>query len=134
AGFSSANLARNMLLAALIGSLLGGVVRAAFRHSGRPQAEVITGALIGGLGAPLAVLLMAVDSDLGVWGFIALIAFVLMGKATGKKDEDLDFVYSPSVVAGKADKTEKLLHFLAQQDSSVEPEALRQVAQSTFLQ
>ena len=49
-----------------------------------------------------------------------------------KKDEDLDFVYKPAQVAGKANKTHKLLEFLARQDESMKPEILRLLAETTF--
>jgi len=45
----------------------------------------------------------------------------------------LDFVYTPTQVAGKRDKTMKLLEFLSRQDPSMAPGALRQQAEATFL-
>jgi predicted lipid-binding transport protein (Tim44 family) len=48
-------------------------------------------------------------------------------------DEDLDFVYSPSVVARKADKTRKLLEFIARTDAVFDPTALQQRATQTFV-
>lgn len=48
--------------------------------------------------------------------------------------EDLDFVYKPARVARKADKTRKLLEFLARQDLAMTPKALQDQAEATFLQ
>ena len=50
-----------------------------------------------------------------------------------KKGENLDFVYPRNQITPKAEKTEKLLAFLSRQDSSVSPEALRHLAEATFL-
>jgi predicted lipid-binding transport protein (Tim44 family) len=61
-----------------------------------------------------------------------VIIFVLYRKAKRRKSENLDFVYSASVVSRKAVRTEKLLQFLSRQDRSVEPETLRQLAESSF--
>jgi predicted lipid-binding transport protein (Tim44 family) len=50
-----------------------------------------------------------------------------------KKGENLDFVYPRNQITPKAEKTEKLLAFLSRQDSSVSSEALRNLAEATFL-
>ena len=55
-----------------------------------------------------------------------------MRKVRRSKSQNLDFVYSASVVARKAARTEKLLQFLSRQDPSVAPETLRQLAGSCF--
>ena len=63
-----------------------------------------------------------------------LIVFVaIASRFSKKKSENLDFVYSRNQITPKAEKTEKLLAFLSRQDSSVSPEALRQLAEATFL-
>ena len=61
--------------------------------------------------------------------FFGILFFVRSKKG---KSENLDFVYSPKDVARKAEKTDKLLAFLSQQDPSVAPEALRKLAESVF--
>jgi predicted lipid-binding transport protein (Tim44 family) len=67
-----------------------------------------------------------------VWCVIFFgILFLIRGKKS--KSENLDFSYSPKDVSEKSGKTEKLLLFLGQQDPSLQPEELRQRAQSTFL-
>jgi predicted lipid-binding transport protein (Tim44 family) len=63
---------------------------------------------------------------------ILMIMVILRRRARRSKSENLDFVYSPSAVARKAGRTEKLLQFLSRQDPSVAPEALRKDAESTF--
>ena len=67
------------------------------------------------------------------WGGIVLL--VVISKLAKKRgeDENLDFVYTPSQVAGKSGKTMKLLEFLAKQDQAVAPEVLRKQAETTFL-
>jgi predicted lipid-binding transport protein (Tim44 family) len=51
----------------------------------------------------------------------------------GRKSENLDFVYDRRQISRKAEKTEKLLAFISQQDQALSPETLRTLAQSTFL-
>ena len=63
--------------------------------------------------------------------FLIIFIAMLRGKKN-KKSENLDFVYDRNKVSSKAGKTEKLLIFLGQQDPSVKPEGLRQLADSTF--
>ncbi len=60
---------------------------------------------------------------------VLVIMVILKRRARRSKSENLDFVYSPSVVARKADRTETLLQFLSRQDPSVASEALRKVAE-----
>jgi predicted lipid-binding transport protein (Tim44 family) len=64
--------------------------------------------------------------------FIVIVVHILRSKK-GSKSENLDFVYDRRQVARKAEKTEKLLAFISQQDQALSPEALRTLAQSTFL-
>ena len=61
-----------------------------------------------------------------------LIVILAARSQKNKKSENLDFVYDRNKVSSKAGKTEKLLIFLGQQDPSVKPEGLRQLADSTF--
>ena len=61
-----------------------------------------------------------------------LFAFLAWRNKRKKKSENLDFVYGREKIDPKAGKTEKLLIFLAQQDSSVKPEELRKLVDSTF--
>ncbi len=70
---------------------------------------------------------------LTIWfGTFGGIIFYVIKKARGSKKENLDFVYSKAAIAKKAGRTEKLLQFLSQQDQSVSPDSLRQLAESTF--
>ena len=49
------------------------------------------------------------------------------------KNQNLDFTYDRKAIAPKAAKTEKLLSFLSRQDTTVSPETLRKLAETTFL-
>ena len=64
--------------------------------------------------------------------FIVVVVHILRSKQ-GSKSENLDFVYSRKQISRKAEKTEKLLTFISRQDQAFSPEALRALAQSTFL-
>ncbi len=50
-----------------------------------------------------------------------------------KKNQNLDFIYDRKAIAPKAAKTEKLLSFLSRQDTTVSPETLRKLVETTFL-
>jgi predicted lipid-binding transport protein (Tim44 family) len=65
--------------------------------------------------------------------FFGIIFVIIKAAARSKQSENLDYVYSPSKVARKADKTLKLLQFLARQDQAMAPDALRAQATATFL-
>jgi intein/homing endonuclease/predicted lipid-binding transport protein (Tim44 family) len=65
--------------------------------------------------------------------FILIFIRIIYVARKKKREENLDFVYSRSQIAPKADKTEKLLAFISQQDPLVIPENLRQQAEATFL-
>jgi predicted lipid-binding transport protein (Tim44 family) len=78
------------------------------------------------------------DDAGAVFAVVFLIVFILffifiIRSQKGRKSENLDFVYDRKEVARKAEKTEKLLSFISQQDQSLSPETLRTLAQSTFL-
>ena len=69
--------------------------------------------------------------------FVSVITFILVlvflsRRMGSRKSENLDFVYSPSAVARKANRTAKLLQFLSRQDPSMAPETLRKLAEATF--
>ncbi|MCY2931635.1 MAG: TIM44-like domain-containing protein [Planctomycetota bacterium] len=49
-----------------------------------------------------------------------------------KKEQDLDYVYPPSAVAGKAGKTLKLLEFIARTDTDFTPKTLADQAEGVF--
>ena len=73
-----------------------------------------------------------------VFAFFFLIVFIIvfvrvLHSQKGRKSENLDFVYDRKEIARKAEKTEKLLSFISQQDSTLLPEALKNLAGSTFL-
>jgi predicted lipid-binding transport protein (Tim44 family)/uncharacterized membrane protein YgcG len=72
-----------------------------------------------------------------IFGFIgicvALVFVKVIVASPNKGDENLDFSYSPSQVAPKAEKTRQLLEFIARQDPSFTLAALEQVTRTTFL-
>ena len=69
---------------------------------------------------------------IGVFITICVLAMIASKRQAKSKSENLDFVYSRSQVDRKAKKTEKLLTFLSQQDSSLAPAELRKLVESTF--
>src|SRR5439155_7427903 len=89
---------------------------------------LVAGALVG-----LAVVLFLEVPILGILALFVIFSLVNAAlKKRDKKDEDLDFAYSPSAVAPKANKTKKLLDFLARQDSTMAVDKLQETARSTF--
>jgi predicted lipid-binding transport protein (Tim44 family) len=64
---------------------------------------------------------------------ILLIVWISSNVFSQKKNQNLDFVYDRNAIAPKAAKTEKLLSFLSRQDTTVSPETLRKLAETTFL-
>ncbi len=70
------------------------------------------------------------------WGvlvmLVVIIVFLFVSNSAKTKEENLDFVFSPSAVAGKSGKTVKLLEFISKQDPVMAPEALRKQAEATF--
>jgi len=82
------------------------------------------------------------SSDIGetigwiLFGFMMLIGigviFSFIKRKAKGKSENLDFVYDRNKIIPKADKTEKLLAFLSQQDPSVSPVELVRLTESTF--
>jgi len=70
---------------------------------------------------------------------IAFIVFVigllifLNSKAKKSKEENLDFVYPRNRILPKAEKTDKLLAFLSQQDHAMNQGDLRKLVSSTFI-
>jgi predicted lipid-binding transport protein (Tim44 family) len=81
----------------------------------------------GGSSDPVGLIVMFVF--LGFW---IVIVVLVRRRAKGPKSENLDFVFSASQIAPKADKTGKLLLFLAGQDPSVAPAALHDLAAAVF--
>ena len=76
-------------------------------------------------------------ADLIIWGIIigTFIVFEIAKKvleARSHEDEDLDYSYSPADFAPKAEKTRRLLEFIAKQDPAFKPDELQRVAQTTF--
>ncbi len=67
--------------------------------------------------------------------FIIIIAVIASSasKALKNKAENLDFVYPRNRIIPKAEKTDKLLTFLSQQDQSMTPGELRKLVESTFI-
>lgn len=128
AGFGDAN-SQNLIIAAIIGAFLGIV----FWGVGGKRDNVLgyfVCAPVGAVAGVVVVLMGCFAAAIVVFAVMAIIGSLT--RKTSKTEQDLDFVYSPAAVAKKAGKTQKLLEFLARQDDSVKPEALRQLADSTF--
>jgi predicted lipid-binding transport protein (Tim44 family) len=68
-------------------------------------------------------------------GFIVVVVIYHTYSLWGgnREDENLDFVYSPAAVEAKAAKTRKLLEFISKIDSTVNEQALQQLATDTFV-
>jgi len=76
------------------------------------------------------------SSFLMVVGFIGFIIFIfafLGSKSKTSKEENLDFVYPRKSITPKAQKTDKLLAFISQQDQAMKPEALAKLVSSIFI-
>jgi predicted lipid-binding transport protein (Tim44 family)/intein/homing endonuclease len=67
--------------------------------------------------------------------FIVIISVLgsIASRSIKSKSENLDFVYPRNRISPKAEKTDKLLAFLSQQDSSMAATELRKLAEATFL-
>jgi len=102
----------------------GGRSGGSFRSSGSSRSSSGSGAGGDDAGAVFVIVFLIV--------FILVIAHILRSKK-GSKSENLDFVYDRKEISRKAEKTEKLLTFISQQDQALSPEALRTLAQSMFL-
>jgi uncharacterized membrane protein YgcG len=82
------------------------------------------------------------NSASGEWIFlVVIIIFVLFifranAQSNRARDSavDLDYVHSPRNVAPKTEHTERLLNHLSRMDPSVDPDWLKGIAKSTFLQ
>lgn len=81
------------------------------------------------------------SGDDAIFGFIAIfgaisvfavIIFIMARARSQEKKENLDFLYDRNKISPKAGKTEKLLTFLSQQDSSMSVEELRKQVDSSF--
>jgi len=81
------------------------------------------------------------SGDDSIFGFIAAVGAIsvfaviilIMARASSReKKENLDFLYERNKISPKAEKTEKLLVFVSQQDSFMVPEDLRKLTESTF--
>lgn len=66
-----------------------------------------------------------------IW--LVVISAVIRQKLSAAKSENLDYLFSRKRIEGKAAKTLKLLEFIAKVDPLMNPEMLKQVAQTTFL-
>jgi len=102
----------------------GGRGGGSFRSSGSSRSSSRSGAGGDDPGAVFVIVFLIV--------FIIVIVHVVRSKK-GRKSENLDFVYDRKKIARKAEKTEKLLTFISQQDQALSPETLMTLAQSTFL-
>ena len=68
-----------------------------------------------------------------IMGVIILIVVVqAVAKSHDKTEQNLDFCYSPGSVSAKADKTQKLLEFIARTDEAFTPLALGTLVTSAF--
>jgi hypothetical protein len=76
-------------------------------------------------------------NDIWIWLVFALVflpgVIIKLVQTRRRGNENLDFVYSVAQIAKKGGKTLKLLEFLARQDPTMAPEALRKQAETTFL-
>jgi predicted lipid-binding transport protein (Tim44 family) len=105
-----------LIFAPFLGALIGAVI------------GFVAGALVG-----LGIALMFDAPGFGIFLIFVTIWLVLAAfNKRDKKDEDLDFAYSPDAIAPKANKTKKLLDFLARQDSTMAVEKLQETARTTF--
>jgi len=104
----------------------GGRGGGGFRSSGSSRSSSSSRSGAGGddAGAVIAIVFLIV--------FIIVIVHIIRSQK-GRKSENLDFVYDRGQISRKAEKTEKLLTFISQQDSTLSPGPLRNLAQSTFL-
>ena len=70
-----------------------------------------------------------------LFGLIVLgvIIAAVKGQKSAGSGKELDFIFSPAQVSKKAEKTKKILEFLARQDPDMKPETLVQQASRTFL-
>jgi predicted lipid-binding transport protein (Tim44 family)/uncharacterized membrane protein YgcG len=80
----------------------------------------------------------SIDSTTFIIFVVVFAAFILLPIIvrrfqSNKEDEDLDFLYTLPAVKAKADKTEKLLDFIARTDQTMDRQALREMVQTTFL-
>ena len=66
-------------------------------------------------------------------GIVVVVTISKAALTNRAKDENLDFTYSRAAVATKADKTRKLLEFIAKVDPNFKEEALQQRATETFV-
>jgi predicted lipid-binding transport protein (Tim44 family) len=104
----------------------GGGGGGGFRSSGSSRSVSRSGSGTGGddVGALFTVIFLII--------FIVVLVHAVRSQK-GRKSENLDFVYDRKQIGRKADKTEKLLTFISRQDPALAPEALRNLAQTTFL-
>lgn len=66
-------------------------------------------------------------------GGVLVVLAIILRASRRRSDENLDFVYSRGQIAKKSGKTCKLLEFLSRQDPTVAPEALKRLAEATFV-
>jgi predicted lipid-binding transport protein (Tim44 family) len=118
---------------AAIGGCLGFLGWLAFGKRRSPLGYALSTLGGGGLGA--LALTDVCDASwvilLVIFGASGLVQFF---KKASKKDEDLDFVHSQVAVAAKADKTRRLLEFLAKQDASMAVDTLCETTRATFFE
>ncbi len=98
-----------------------------FRSSGSSRSRSASGSGAGGGDAAGALFFFL---------FLVVFTFVVISiirTKKGMKSENLDFVYDRKEIARKAEKTEKVLTFISQQDQALSPETLKNLAESTFL-
>jgi predicted lipid-binding transport protein (Tim44 family) len=95
-----------------------------FRSSSSSRSSSRSGSGGGDPGAAFVLLFLII--------FVIVIVHILRAKKGGKS-QNLDFVYDRRQIARKTEKTENLLAFISRQDQALLPEALKSLAQSTFL-
>jgi predicted lipid-binding transport protein (Tim44 family) len=135
-GSASIDMPKNILQilrwSALIGALLAGFGRGLANRGRSFWPQFLFGLVLGLVVVPILVILLFVCFPFAlIGGYIFLKSF---GLDLSKSDENLDFIYSPQAVAQKAEKTKKLLEFIAKVDGAFEPAKLETTARETFLE
>lgn len=127
-----ANIARILLWSAMLGGLFAGFGRGFANRRQGALGQFIIGLALGCVVAPILVLLFFMSFPFAIFGLI--IFAKVFAAPLSKADENLDFVYSPKAVAQKAEKTKKLLEFIAKVDGGFESAQLEETARETFLE
>jgi uncharacterized membrane protein YgcG len=102
----------------------GGSRGGGYSSSGHRSSSSTSGRTSSGSGADFFLIFFAISTTL-------IILVIIIARKRGL-DRNLDYVYSLREVAGKRDKTIKLINFISKQDSTVAPETLKKLSESIF--